>query len=115
MAADKPLTRFLITLCHSSELIARFNSDEREELLREWGLYEHEIFRGGDPTLEQIRAAVAAEHEPEGMGVEVAWWIRVYGPPPRPDWVWGPSADEEEDEPASEEDDGGGGGGHAHA
>lgn len=111
---DKPLTKFLITLVHSSELMARFNSPEREELLREWGLYDNELFRDGDPTLTEVQAAVAAEHETEGMGAEVAWWIRVYGPPPRPDWVWGASADDEEGETEQEPDENGGGG-HAHA
>lgn len=101
----KPLTRFLIALCHSTELLAAFN-EYPGRVLQEWGLAEHPVFRSeSSPTLEQIQQAVAAEHEGEAR-VEVAWWIRVFGgPPPRPDWVWGP-----QDEP-----EGGGSGGDTAA
>lgn len=107
MAAGKPLTKFLITLVHSSELMARFNSSEREALLREWGLADHELFSKGELTLERVQEAVAAEHREEGAAVEVAWWIWFFGPPPKPDWVWGL------DDEGSDDDHGGGGGGHA--
>jgi hypothetical protein len=107
--SDKPLTRFLITLCHSTELLAAFN-EYPARVLQEWGLADHPVFRSeGSPTLEEIQRAVAAEHESEGAQVEVAWWIRVFGgPPPRPDWVWGP-------QDAPEDDGGGGGGGQSAA
>jgi hypothetical protein len=109
MAADKPLTRFLIALSHSQALLAEFNSDHRNEVLAEWGLTEHELFSHEQWTLEQVRSAVAAEQE-DGTDVEVAWWIWFFGGPrPRPDWVWGPHVDP--DQEGDEESGGGGGGG----
>lgn len=87
---DKPLTLFLIALCHSAELRARFNSDQdRDGVLRDWGLTEHALFQRGaaPPTLAEVQAAVAEEFESES-GIEVAWWISV------PHWVWGLDVEE---------------------
>ena len=82
MAHNKPLTAFLLALSHSPELTAAFNDPElRPELLENWGLEEHDLFVGGDPTLEQVKAALAAEHEGEKQSVDVAWWIWFFGGP----------------------------------
>ena len=82
MARNKPLTAFLLALSHSPELTAAFNDPElRPELLESWGLEENELFMDGDPTLEQVKAALAAEHEGEKQSVDVAWWIWFFGGP----------------------------------
>ena len=89
---SKPLTQFLIALCHSAELRARFNS-EPAAVLSDWGLSEHPLFQpeASPPTLAQVQAAVADEFETES-GVEVAWWISV------PDWVWAFDAEQRPEE-----------------
>ncbi len=93
MPADKPLTRFLIALAHSRELLAEFNSDRRPDLLSEWGVADNDLFQSEDWTLERVRAAVAEEHD-DGTDVDVAWWIWFFGGPrPGPDWIWGPNDD----------------------
>ncbi len=89
---DKPLTLFLIALCHSAELRTLFNSDQdRDGVLRDWGLAEHALFQpeAHPPTLAEVQAAVAEEFG-SGSGIEVAWWISV------PHWVWGFEAEEPE-------------------
>jgi hypothetical protein len=72
VVAEQKLTRFLIALAHSSELMDRFNSREREELLREWGLGDHPAL-AENATLAEVQEAV----EKENTGADVAWWIRL--------------------------------------
>ena len=98
MARGKPLTRFLLALVHSRELMDEYrNPDRRSSLLVEWGVADNDLFQKGELTLDRARDAVAAEHEAEGMSVDVAFWIWFLGgPPKKPDWVWG--VDEEPDD-----------------
>lgn len=70
--AEQKLTRFLIALAHSSELMDRFNDPkQREALIEEWGLTGHDAL-AQDATLADVQRAVEAENE----GADVAWWIR---------------------------------------
>ena len=96
MASELPLTRFLIALSHSPELLERFKSGERGDLLAEWGVADNELFREGELTLERVQEHLNKEHADRGGRVEVAWWILIFGPPPRPDWVWGIDDDGDE-------------------
>lgn len=78
MAPGKPLTGFLLALSHSRELANKFSDPEqRDDVLTQWGLGGNDLFTNGDPTLEQVQAAVAAEHEGEcdGPPVVVTWWV----------------------------------------
>ena len=73
MAAEQTLTRFLIALAHSSELMDRFSDRaQRPALLKEWGLTGHPAL-ADDATLADVEAAVEAENK----GADVAWWIRL--------------------------------------
>ena len=73
MAPEQKLTRFLVALAHSSELMDRFNDPaQREDLIREWGLTGHKAL-AQDATLADVQAAVEAENK----GADVAWWIRL--------------------------------------
>ena len=72
MAQGQKLTRFLIALAHSSELMDKFNDPaQREALLREWNLADHPALRES-ATLAEVQRAVEAENE----GADVAWWIQ---------------------------------------
>jgi hypothetical protein len=78
MARGKPLTGFLLALSHSRELAEAFSDPaQRNQVLMQWGLGEHELFTNGDPTLEDVQAAVAAEHDggSDGPPVVVTWWV----------------------------------------
>ena len=80
MAGGKPLTGFLLALSHSRKLAKAFSDPERrDDVLREWGLDGNDLFQNGDPTLEEVQAAVAAEHDGEGGSdgppVVVTWWV----------------------------------------
>ena len=84
MASGKPLTKFLVALCHTPELAQRYrdsesDSDQRRDLLAEFDLSEHELFANGEPTLDAVQAAVAAENP--GASVGVTWWIWFFGGP----------------------------------
>jgi hypothetical protein len=82
MASNKPLTAFLLALAHSPELTAAYNDpDLRPGLLESWGLGGNELLAGGNPTLDDVKAALAAEHEGEKQSVDVAWWIWFFGGP----------------------------------
>ena len=96
MAGGKPLTRFLIALSHSQELLAAFNSGDRDEVLREWNLADHDLFREGELTLDRVQEAVAAENADAG-GVHVAWWIWFFGGAGvKPEtWIWGLDDDDD--------------------
>jgi hypothetical protein len=73
MAPQQKLTRFLIALAHSPELMDRFNDPaQRDALLKEWGLGGHRALRQ-EATLADVQAAVEAENK----GADVAWWIRL--------------------------------------
>jgi hypothetical protein len=78
MAGGKPLTGFLLALSHSRKLAKRFSDPEqRDAVLSEWGLDGNDLFTNGDPTLEDVQAAVAAEHDggSDGPPVVVTWWV----------------------------------------
>lgn len=71
--AEQKLTRFLIALAHSSELMDRFSDRaKRGALLEEWGLADHPAL-ADDATLADVERAVEEENE----GADVAWWIRL--------------------------------------
>ena len=79
-ASGKPLTEFLLELSHSCELAQRFSDpDQRNDVLDERGLSEHEVFANGEPTLDAVQAAVAAENPSASVGV--TWWIWFFGDP----------------------------------
>ena len=107
MARGKPLTRFLLALVHSRELMDEYrNPDRRTSLLAEWGVADNELFRQGELTLERAREAIAAEHETEDMSVDVAFWIWFLGgPPKKPDWVWGVDEEPDDDNGTGDSDD----------
>ena len=71
--ARQKLTKFLIALAHSPELMDQFNGtdEQRQRLLEKWGVQDEPALER-DATLEQVQAAVEAENE----GADVAWWIR---------------------------------------
>jgi hypothetical protein len=73
MAGEQKLTRFLIALAHSPELMDQFNGsdEERRALLAKWGV-ENEPALARTATLADVQAAVEAENK----GADVAWWIR---------------------------------------
>lgn len=80
MDDDKPLTKFLLALSHSCALAQRFTDpDQRSDLLAEFDLSEHELFTSGEPTLQQVQDAVAAENPSASVGV--TWWIWFFGGP----------------------------------
>ena len=78
MARGKPLTGFLLALSHSAELANAFSDPaQRDDVLSQWGLGGHDLFQNGDPTLEEVQAAVAEEHNggSDGPPVVVTWWV----------------------------------------
>ena len=107
MARGKPLTRFLLALCHSPDLLREFNDPgRRTSLLEEWRVGGNELF-SGPLTQERVQAAVAAEQGDDCSSVEVAWWIWFFGgPPKKPDWVWGTDVEPEDCNGDNNGDDG---------
>lgn len=100
MAGDSNLIEFLIALAHSTELMDRFNNpDERDALLREWGLSGHPAL-APSATLADVQRAVNLESE----GADVAWWIRLAQGPDPDTWV----VDSVEEKPGGDAPDGGG-------
>ena len=106
MASGKPLTEFLLALSHSRELAQRFSDpDQRNDVLEQWGLGEHDLFTNGDPTLEEVQAAVAEEHtagatvrrslSPGGSG------SRRPDMSKRPEWIWGVDDKPDDDDDAA--------------
>ena len=79
-ASGKPLTEFLLELSHSPELAKRFSSstEGRNAVLAERGLSD-DAFGSGEPTLQEVQDAVAAENP--GVSVGVTWWIWFFGDP----------------------------------
>ena len=59
-ASGKPLTEFLMALCHTPELAQRYrespsDSEQRRSLLAEYDLSEPDLFANGEPTLEEVQ------------------------------------------------------------
>ncbi|MCP9485554.1 MAG: hypothetical protein MSC30_06815 [Gaiellaceae bacterium MAG52_C11] len=95
-----PLTNFLISLCHSPELLEQFDKDPDSTFVGS-GLSDdlQKVVRGGN--LGQIQDAVRAEH-PETEAVFAAIWIGL-GPIPGP-WIFTSCDDEPPaDEPPADE------------
>jgi hypothetical protein len=83
VAPEQKLTRFLIALAHSDDLMDRFNDrSRRDELLKEWGLLNHPAL-AESATLADVQRAVENENE----GADVAWWIRLAEGPDPDTWV----------------------------
>lgn len=91
----KPITRFLIALAHSSELLHRFRHSP-DAVLEEWGLQKHSSLLNPDATLRQIQDAVAAEHADEGGDATAMFWILVGSAPTQPNWIQAPSTDDDQ-------------------
>jgi hypothetical protein len=99
MGEVKPLTRFLLAVCHSQELMAAFNDlEQRGSVLQEWRLQDHPLFTEGEVTAERVREAVASEQGVDTADVGTAFWIWFFSGPKRPDWVWSPQHDDPDDD-----------------
>ena len=104
MASGKPLTKFLLALCHTPELAERFSDpDQRPAVLEQFGLSEHELFVNGEPTLESVQAAVAAEtRRCVGRCRLVDLVLRRPGSmTKRPEWIWGVDDKPDDDDDAA--------------
>ncbi|MBA2462346.1 MAG: hypothetical protein H0V45_11370 [Actinobacteria bacterium] len=89
--SPKPLTSFLIALCHSMELLEQFQQDPTAAAAR-WGISdEHrDLLRRG--VLQEIQEAVRKEH-PDDPNVSAAIWIRTGKVPDW--WIFGMPSESE--------------------
>ena len=75
------VTSFLIALSDSAKLRDRYRDDEkRAKLLRDWELDEHPAFQDNEPSIDEMKAAVAEESGTE----QVETWIGVDSVEPNP-------------------------------
>jgi hypothetical protein len=90
----KPLTRFLIALGHSGDMLRLYQDDsKRTSLLREWGLEDHPALQPG-ATLEDIQIAVDEEHVGEDPGMIVTPSVMAAGVPRPTGWIRSASTDD---------------------
>lgn len=98
-----PLTAFLIALSHSSPLLQQFHAGELAP--EDYGLSKDQMAVLREGNLEQIQAAVRAEH-PDDAAVFAAVWIDIGKFPDW--WIFGASSCEsdcsESDSPESDAD-----------
>lgn len=87
--SPKPLTSFLIALCHSTEMLDEFWRDPSGSAAR-WGISDdhRDLLRRGN--LEEIQEAVRKEH-PDDPNVSTAIWIRTGKVPDW--WIFGMSSE----------------------
>jgi hypothetical protein len=89
----KPLTRFLIALGHSSDMLREYRDDsKRTDLLREWGLEDHPAL-APEATLRDIQDAVDAEQEADDPGMIVTPTLTAAAAPRPTGWIRSASTD----------------------